>query len=110
MFLIDNNLSPKLATRLSDIFPGAKSALFLQLESASDEEIWASAKSTGFSILTKDRDFDLILARFGFPPKVVRLNLGNISTNQVEEILRAKQAEILSFLQSKEFGILTIRR
>ena len=109
MLLIDNNLSPKLATRLADVFPEIKSAFFVGLESAPDHEIWDFAKANGLAILTKDRDFNLLFARFGFPPKIIRLDLGNISTNDVEQILRARSAEVLSFLKSAEFGILTVQ-
>lgn len=110
MILIDNNLSPKLATRLGDVYPGIKSVFFVGLEAAPDEEIWQFAKSEGLAVLTKDKDFNLLFARFGYPPKVIRLDLGNISTIAVEHILRSKKDEILSFLVSPNFGILAIQQ
>lgn len=110
MLFVDNNLSPKLATRLADLFPGSVSAFFVGLEAASDREIRQFAQQNGLHILTKDRDFNHLFSRYGFPPKVIRLDCGNRSTREVEAILRGQFDEISHFIESPQFGLMTIRR
>jgi predicted nuclease of predicted toxin-antitoxin system len=48
------------------------------IAAVSDERIWQFAKSEGFAIVSMDEDFRHLSARFGFPPKVVWVRLGNV--------------------------------
>ena len=47
------------------------------LRDADDEVIWERAKRDGFIIVTKDEDFAQMVWRFGPPPQVVWLRIGN---------------------------------
>ena len=80
MFLIDNNISPKLANRLSAYFQNMAHVVDFGLDAVDDHLVWAFAKTNNFTILTKDTDFIGILNLRGFPPKVIRLNCGNVTT------------------------------
>ena len=65
--------------------------------------------ASGFTIVTKDSDFnDLVLMR-GFPPKVIWLRLGNCTTRQVADVLRSSYDVVEEFLTSIEIGILELR-
>ena len=86
--LFDQNLSPKLIRRLSDLYPNSDHLDLLGLGTADDVLVWEHAKGNDFVVVTKDADFaDLSVLR-GFPPKVVWIRRGNCSTTNIEEILR----------------------
>ena len=55
--LFDQNLSPQLAARLSDVFPGSLHVRELGLERAPDEEVWRAALERGLAIVPRDSDF-----------------------------------------------------
>jgi predicted nuclease of predicted toxin-antitoxin system len=106
--LFDQNLSSALVTRLKDIFPDSSHIRLKSLEKLSDKAIWDYAKEHGFTIVSKDLDFNDILLTQGFPPKVLLIQLGNCSTDMVEKAIRNDSNEINAFEQNKEQGILTI--
>ncbi len=108
MFLIDNNISPKLANRLSSYFPNMAHVVDFGLDAVDDHLVWAFAKTNNFTILTKDTDFIGILNLRGFPPKVVRLNCGNVTTQQIEAIMIREHKVIIQFLASPTHGLLVI--
>ena len=106
--LLDQNLSPKLVKRLSDLYPNSNHLDLLGLGTANDTLIWEHAKGNDFVVVTKDADFaDLSVLR-GFPPKVVWLRRGNCSTTNIEEILRDHNAEIEDLAVDSTSGILTL--
>jgi predicted nuclease of predicted toxin-antitoxin system len=109
MILIDNNLSPKLAVRLQSLFPGIAHVLEFGLEAVDDLIVWDFAKSKGFNILTKDKDFHNILISRGFPPKVIRLDCGNATTKRIEEIILKEKEDIDRFTADPNFGIMVIQ-
>lgn len=65
--LFDENLSPRLVGQLSDVFPNSGHVADLGLATASDSEIWEFAKIQGFTIVTKDDDFENLALVFGAP-------------------------------------------
>ncbi|HXA49079.1 MAG TPA: DUF5615 family PIN-like protein [Candidatus Acidoferrum sp.] len=99
--LFDANLSPKLAGRLAELFPGSTHVFHTGLErSTPDERIWKYAATEGFTIVTADSDFiDLAKSR-GSPPKVVHLETCDYRTAQVESILRRHAVWIAELEQS----------
>lgn len=109
MLLIDNNLSPKLAGRLHHIFPGIAHVQDFGLEASDDPDVWDFAKANGFHILTKDRDFNHLLLSRGYPPKVIRLDCGNASTNQIETLLLREASDIQNFIANPTYGIMIIQ-
>ncbi|CAN5407336.1 DUF5615 family PIN-like protein [soil metagenome] len=106
--LFDQNLSPKLITRLADLYPNSAHLDLLGLGTATDLAVWKYAKENEFAIVTKDADFaDLSILR-GFPPKIIWIRRGNCSTNNIEEVLRNHKDEIESLVADEVFGILTL--
>ena len=106
--LLDQNLSPKLVSRLADLFPGSSHVQSLGLGCATDEEIWQSARLNDFAIVTKDEDFNNASVVRGSPPKVIWLQLGNCTTAQVEAVFRARFADIEAFEKDASVGTLVL--
>src|SRR5438876_11853307 len=95
--LFDENLSPRLCTRLADLFPDSVHVMSVGLDQASDVEVLVYARDNGFVIVSKDSDFnDLVILR-GFPPKVLWLQIGNCTTKQIEDLLRNHHEAIADF-------------
>jgi predicted nuclease of predicted toxin-antitoxin system len=92
--LFDENLSPRLALRLADIFPDSAHVDRIGLGSEPDPVIWEYAKTHGYILVSKDSDFHERSLIFGSPPKVVWIRRGNCSVRQIDLILRNKHAEI----------------
>ncbi|MGH9853697.1 MAG: DUF5615 family PIN-like protein, partial [Blastocatellia bacterium] len=86
--LFDENLSPKLARRLADLFPDSTHVRDVGLKTADDPLVWAYAQDNDFMIVSKDSDMHDRSLIFGYPPKVIWVRLGNCSTRQVEDLLR----------------------
>ena len=106
--LFDHNLSPRLVTRLADIFPGSLHVFPLNMGEADDQQIWEYAKRNSCVIVTRDSDYnDLSLIR-GFPPKVIWIRRGNCSTQEIEQLLRAASSDIQSFEENPLNGVLTL--
>ena len=106
--LFDRNLSPRLTRMLDDLFPLSIHVQDLGLDQAADTFLWAYAISNNLVIVTKDKDLrDLSVAR-GYPPKVVRIELGNCPTQAVESLLRERYDELRQFYHNPQQGLLTL--
>jgi len=82
--LLDENLSPRLCDRLADLRMTIVHVRSVGLEAADDVRIWDHAAQHEFMIVTKDTDFNNRAFLFGPPPKVVWIQRGNSSTQDVE--------------------------
>jgi predicted nuclease of predicted toxin-antitoxin system len=109
MFLIDNNLSPKLGKHVVRELPGCLHVFDVNLHHADDKEVYQYAKSSGLHIMTKDSDFLSLVNYLGFPPKVVRLNCGNKSTDYIASLVLQNAYAIHAFLENEQSGILVIQ-
>ena len=107
--LVDENLAPRLAIDLSDLFPGSTHVLSVGLGGTSDSAIWDFARQHEFIFLTKDKDFaNLSLAR-GAPPKVILLLTGNCSTVAIERIVRMNAVRFRDFEDEAKRALLVLR-
>jgi predicted nuclease of predicted toxin-antitoxin system len=106
--LLDNNLSPKLVTRLGDIFPFMSHVISHALDKASDLEVWHYAQEQDFCLVTKDADFNDLLTIYGFPPKIIWIRRGNCTTHAIDRLLRDHLAAIASFLEDESLGLLEL--
>jgi predicted nuclease of predicted toxin-antitoxin system len=100
--LFDENLSPRLAEALADIYPGSIHLRDCDLRGASDVKIWQYARENGFAVLSKDSDFAQRSSLLGSPPKVIWLRIGNCTTTRADFILRNATPRIRKFLSSEE--------
>lgn len=108
--LFDQNISPRIVKQLEYEFPSAKQVRDLGLENSSDIEIFEFAKKHHYSIVTFDSDFvDLNIIK-GFPPKIIWIRTGNLTTKAIAELLNENINTIQNFLDSAEQSILEIIR
>ena len=106
--LLDQNVSRKLVKELEDLFPRSNHVYLLDLQKASDEKIWNYARENGFTIVTQDSDFNERSLVYGYPPKVIWLRTGNISTQNIKLLLEKHSQDILLFEKDKTLGCLQI--
>ena len=100
---VDAQLSPALAPWLTETFGlEAYSARFLGLQAAKDQEIFNAARTVGRVVLTKDRDFVLLVERFGPPPQVVWITCGNTSNERLRRVLTTSFPKALELLKRGE--------
>lgn len=106
--LFDQNLSYKLCKCLEDIFPESKHTRMLNLAQANDDKIWEHAKKDGYTIVTKDSDFNDISMVKGFPPHIIWLRIGNSRLNVTEQALRENYKSIEVFIKENKYGVIEI--
>jgi len=106
--LFDQHLSPRLVTRLADLYPGSAHVDPLGLGREDDRIVWNYAQRNEFLIVSKDSDFSELVVFLGFPPKVIWIRRGNCSTNDIEQILRRNYDAIAQLSTSENTGILTL--
>jgi predicted nuclease of predicted toxin-antitoxin system len=96
-FWIDLNLPPKMAEWLTndfDVF--AKSFKELNFENTSDIEVYKIAAKTPGTIIITTKDI-------GTPPKILYLNIGNISNENLKLLIQNKFAEVIQlFLKTNK--------
>ena len=95
--LLDEHLSAELVESLADLYPGSEQVLTSGLGGAGDGVVWEYARLHGLTIVSKDSDFYYRSAREGVPPKVIWIQLGNCSTNDVERLLRSRYEAVRGF-------------
>jgi len=106
--LLDQNLSHHLVAALQSEFPGSAHVRDLGLERADDATLWDFARGSGHTIVSKDVDFHQRSFLHGHPPKVVWLRLGNSSTGQILETLRAHFAHLREFDRDPDASFLIL--
>jgi predicted nuclease of predicted toxin-antitoxin system len=97
--LFNQNLSPRLVESLSDVYPGSSHVSLVGLDRASDAEVFNYALDNGYALVSKDVDFVELAQARSPSPKVVWLRLGNCTTSEIEDTLRARQ-EAVAALES----------
>ena len=108
LLLFDHNLSPKLLSRLADVYPSSAHVEALGLATADDRTVWEYARRYDYMIATKDADFSELLLLYGFPPKIIWLRRGNCSTRDIEAMLRNSFEAIETLSDDPNTGILTL--
>ena len=106
--LFDENLSRKLISRLSGLFPRSTHVALEGLGGASDRQVWEFARIQGFVIVTADADFYELVTTFGPPPKVIWLRSWDYPTAVAEQLLRSSAIRISEFEQDSEQGLLIL--
>ena len=100
---VDAHLSPRTARWIASNFPVTAAPLRdLGLRDASDEEIFAAARTADALVLTKDSDFVRLLEQQGSPPKVLWLTCGNTSEAALQQILAQHLSTALGLLAGGE--------
>lgn len=107
--ILDANLSWRLIKKLEPIFAIVFHAEQVGLpELASDIEIWNWALENNAIIITNDVDFYYLMLQKDFPPKVILLKTGNLSTGKVAHLLIENYETIKMWDDENKYGILEI--
>ncbi|MGE0873770.1 MAG: DUF5615 family PIN-like protein [Burkholderiales bacterium] len=106
--LFDENLSPRLAESIQSDYPGSTHVHHVGLGAASDERVWEYARQGGFAIVTKDADFPERSVIEGYPPKVIWVRIGNVSTARIEAALRDQREAINRLDADDQLAVLII--
>ncbi|HEX8598095.1 MAG TPA: DUF5615 family PIN-like protein [Chloroflexia bacterium] len=106
--LFDHNLSPRLAQKLSDLYPQSEHVYNIGLDRATDDEVWHVAHDNDYVVVTRDSDFSDLSTLRGFPPKIIWIRIGNCPTSRIEAVLRAQEEQIKVFANDSSSGVLMI--
>lgn len=106
--LFDQNLSPRLVGLLAAEFPGSAHVRDIGMAAAPDPAVWAHAAAGGFTVVSKDTDFQQRALLYGHPPKVVWVRLGNCSTAAVAALLRFRLADVQAFVADPAASFLAL--
>ena len=93
---------------LADVYPESQHGEKAVGRGATDDAIWASARSSGLLLVTKDEDFHRLSVLRGAPPKVIWLRLGNCTTDEVAGLLRRHAIDIEQFGGQVEITVLEL--
>ena len=99
--LLDQMLPVRLRASLANAFAEVRHVRPLGLDQATDAEVFAHAGEYGLTIVTKDADFQALLALHGTLPRVVWLRMGNATTPQMESALRRRAWAIWEFYEGR---------
>lgn len=88
--------------------PASRHVRELGLEKADDADVWTAAATGGLSFVSKDSDFQERSQLLGPPPKVIWIQRGNCSTDDILVLLHDSQQEITAFLKDPNAAILEL--
>ena len=80
-FLVDAQLPPRLAQRLTELGHDAEHVAAIGLATATDSQIWDEAVARGAALITKDRDFAVLQIARNSGPQIIWVRLGNTSAD-----------------------------
>ena len=106
--LFDQNISFRVLHFLPDSFADCRHVKSVGLNNCDDVTIWKYAKQNGFAIVTFDADFFDISVLKGFPPKIIWLRTGNLTTPEIAECIILNYADIASFIDYSDQNCLEI--
>lgn len=102
--LLDQNISFRLIKKISSVYKEVQQVRLLELENASDLDIWRYAKENNFAIVTFDVDFSDFASIYGHPPKIIWLRTGNKTTQSIAELLITNFEIITEFLNTEKYA------
>jgi predicted nuclease of predicted toxin-antitoxin system len=106
--LFEQNLSHRLIAELSVIFPRSSHVRLEGLATATDTSIWEFAQVNDYMIVSKDSDFHQRSLTSGPPPKVLKIQRGNCTTDQIINMLRTHADDIERFAADSETAFLEL--
>jgi predicted nuclease of predicted toxin-antitoxin system len=107
--LVDENLPPSAALDLADLFPDSIHASSVGLASVADGVIWEFARDHGYVFITKDKDFANLSLAHGAPPKVILIQTGNCSVEELLSLMRRNSIRFVEFEADPHRALLVLR-
>jgi predicted nuclease of predicted toxin-antitoxin system len=96
--LFDQNISYRIISKISSIFPNSIHVSEVGLVDKDDSDIWLFAQKENYTIVTFDSDFYDISLVNGCPPKIIWLRIGNASTDSIIKVLSFHYQQIYDFI------------
>jgi predicted nuclease of predicted toxin-antitoxin system len=90
----DENLSPKLPRMLATLFPDSAHVRECGLLGLPDEDVSEYARANGYTIISKDSDFQQRSLLYGHPPKFVWIRIGNCNRQQLAQLITTHEEDI----------------
>ena len=106
--LFDENISHRILKKSDKFFEKSIHCKSIKSFPLKDIDIWNYAKENDFTIVTFDEDFYEWMLLKGFPPKIIWLRSGNISTERIADKFNYNLTGMKDFLTDKEAGILEL--
>lgn len=106
--LFDQNLSRHLVGHLRDAFPASVHVVEVELDTATDREIWEYAGDHDLVLVSKDSDFRQLAFLYGPPPKVVWLRIGNATTADIATVILDHLEVLEEFSAGEDESLLVI--
>lgn len=106
--LFDQNLSYRLVSRLKEFYPNSVHIASIGLDKSSDLDVWNYAKDNGYTLVTKDSDFNDICTLYNFLPHIIWLRLGNSRVSITQNALVKHTDKICSIINENRTGIIEI--
>ena len=101
-------MAPRLVVKLADIFPGSVHVRHLDMARAVDDAVWKYAIAHDLAIVSKDSDFHQRSFLTGPHPKVVRIRLGNRTTDDIEALLRREHAVVEALAADPQLAFIAL--
>jgi predicted nuclease of predicted toxin-antitoxin system len=108
--LLDQNISRKLVPLLRREFPDSAHVAGLDLAQSTDRQIWDYAGQNDYVIVSKDSDFRQLAFLFGPPPKAVWLDVGNVNSSTILELILHNRDSINHFSDNTEESFMLLSR
>lgn len=100
---LDNQLPPALAAWMrSALSIECLPVRDLNLQRASDTEIFTAARNANVVVMTKDGDFVDLVEQHGPPPQVVLVTCGNTSNARLRRLVQAAWPTVAAMLERGE--------
>jgi len=106
--LFDQNISFRIMRLLPDSFADCRHVRSVGLNNCNDNEVWQFAKQNGFTVVTFDADFFDISVLRNFPPKIIWLRTGNLTTFEIAERILFNSSNIIAFINNPDQSCLEI--
>lgn len=107
--LLDENLSWRMIKQLTLIFAEVIHASELKIKQTADDiSIWDYSKKYGFTIISKDDDFEKIVLLRKAPPKLIYLKTYNLDAKKLVDLILENKDKIIKFIDSEENDIFEI--
>jgi predicted nuclease of predicted toxin-antitoxin system len=101
--LFDQNISFRITKKLKSYFSDCKHVSDCGLSDCDDPEIWEYAQENDYAIVTFNSDFYEISLIKGYPPKIIWIRSGNLTTTQIAGLLIKNKESIIEFISKEEF-------
>jgi predicted nuclease of predicted toxin-antitoxin system len=106
--LFDHHLSPTLVSRLADLFPDSEHVWNVKLHDVPDTAVWLYARQNDYTIVSRDVDFSEVSMKFGYPPKLIWLQIDNLATDEIEQLIRSRYSKIIALPEATDRAILVL--